>query len=118
MKPIPEVLDEIEAQAAKATLEPWEAANVVLGDGSRRTQIRVSESHVLAYLFRFSDDVPPDAAFIAAARSAVPALVAEVKLLREACERVTKADPWTERGAALGKIDALLHPDRRLGEKP
>jgi hypothetical protein len=69
-----EQLQEIEARAAAATPGPWRTRDQ---RGSNLEQVEsVSGWHV-------GDDFSPqDAAFIAAAREAVPALVAEVRLLR------------------------------------
>jgi hypothetical protein len=73
-------LDTLDALAAAATPGPWE-----MGTGKAYNVLTLTE--VLAEGLESAD-----AAFIAAARDAVPALVAEVRRLREVTRPVTLPD--------------------------
>lgn len=86
-------LDHLESLAAAATEGPWRVTTGLLeGRGPLRVMVE-DPRHVLAdermgYLVATTgkasnSDSAPDAAFIAAARTAVPALCAEVRRLRE-----------------------------------
>jgi hypothetical protein len=75
-------LSEYEALAAAATPGPWRAERDHLGHW-RITWPHSQNSSILRKQKVFSDE---DVAFIAAAREAVPALVAEVRRLREALD--------------------------------
>ncbi len=79
----PEKLTEIEARCKAATGGPWYAINIVVGDGGKRTGIYQTEnaSGSVAYCFRFSDDIVPDAEFLAHARQDLPDCLAEIKRL-------------------------------------
>ena len=105
-----EQLQAIKARANAATPGPWECHNddfvVVLHDGVWHT-ISIP-------------DTSPNAAFIAAARADVPALVAEVERLRAELAAVPVAeigrmvdDSLTTRDIAV--IDAWIHGDKPDG---
>lgn len=119
VKPIPDVLDEIGALAEAATPGPWilfpsnhsegdiAAVDLCSTHGAcPRDGAHPEIAHCHECVIRDAGQ-RKDAAFIAAARSAVPALVAECRLLREA---LINAEDWIH--------SELLRPDRRLGEKP
>lgn len=81
-----EELARLEALAAAATPGPWTERL----DETRPDWRRVyGEGRDIAYMPPWATTVEPDAAFIAAARTAVPKLVAEVRRLREftACQK-------------------------------
>ena len=84
----PERLDEIEARANAATQGPWEWHPYM---GSGATLAKPNRPFHELNILKTTDDWPPvaaDAEFIAAARTDVPALLAEVRRLQDAVERV------------------------------
>ena len=84
----PERLDEIEARANAATPGPWEWHPYM---GSGATLAKPNHPFHELNILKTTDDWPPvaaDAEFIAAARTDVPALLAEVRRLQAAVERV------------------------------
>lgn len=81
-------LDEIEARANAATQGPWEWHPYM---GSGATLAKPNRPFHELNILKTTDDWPPvaaDAEFIAAARTDVPALLAEVRRLQAAVERV------------------------------
>ena len=84
----PERLAEIEARANAATQGPWEWHPYM---GSGATLAKPNHPFHELNILKTTDDWPPvaaDAEFIAAARTDVPALLAEVRRLQAAVERV------------------------------
>ena len=84
----PERLAEIEARANAATQGPWEWHPYM---GSGATLAKPNHPFHELNILKTTDDWPPvaaDAEFIAAARNDVPALLAEVRRLQDAVERV------------------------------
>jgi len=96
-------LAEIEERCEAATYGPWYAINIVVGDGGSRTGIYSNRnaSNSIAYCFRFSDDIVPNASFIAHARQDLPDCHAEIKRLQD---RI--AEIGLERDIALGELEA------------
>ena len=90
-------LDRLQALADAATGGPWTAATTVDEYGQRLHTMDVLP------LTSFGEIEPHDAAFIAASRDAIPALIAEVRRLR-----------WqaAERGSLLA--ECLMHDMRHL----
>ena len=81
-------LDEIEARADAATPGAWEWHPYM---GSGATLAKPNHPFHELNILKTTDDWPPvaaDAEFIAAARTDVPALLAEVRRLQAAVERV------------------------------
>ena len=88
-----ERLDEIEARANAATQGPWERHPYM---GSGATLAKPNHPFHELNILKTTDDWPPvaaDAEFIAAARTDVPALLAEVRRLQAAAERVPEPLP-------------------------
>ena len=102
-----EELTAIEARAAAATVGPWRhdtdggAIGAVEAGGMALAQVqqRVPRDNARRDL---------DAAFIAAARADVPALVAEVRRLRTEVAKVTVAEKLVV-NAAVALVDSLDH---------
>lgn len=87
-------IDELEALASAATPGPWEAGEPNnWGDDDDIPQSGVMVNGTPITWDDHSGDVfnPADAEFIAAARTAVPELIAEVRRLRDVVEQQKKA---------------------------
>lgn len=86
----PEQLDAIEARANAATPGPWRvwysSTTIAAIEAADRWIVEGSDGHAI-YI------ASADAAFIGAARTDVPALVAEVRRLQTWIEELTR-DPW------------------------
>ena len=78
-------LDALKALADAATPGPWEVEqhSGILCNGTPSTCAVLSSSECDMASFGDSEQALADAAFVAAARAAVPALIAEVERLRE-----------------------------------
>ena len=80
----PEQIAEWERLAAEATAGPWVCGTDGAIYSAEHKLITETDDHGDGWMF------PPDATFISAARTAVPALVAEVRRLREALEQIER----------------------------
>lgn len=106
-----EQLAEWERLAAAATPGPWEAIPTVDADfATIKTRGKLGWMQYHEYDPGID---ATDAAFVAAAREAVPALVAEVRRLREALravERVVDGDGDASRAAIADIVGPALYP--------
>ena len=97
-----ERLAEIEARANAATQGPWEWHPYM---GSGATLAKPNHPFHELNILKTTDDWPPvaaDAEFIAAARTDVPALLAEVRRLQDAAQAIA-VKAWDEGYAEGGR---------------
>jgi hypothetical protein len=108
-------LDRLQALADEATAGPWTAAATVDEYGQRLHTVDVLP------LTTFGEIELNDAAFIAASRDAVPALIAEVRRLRE--ENARSLDAWLRHegiqpdGEMCATVSSVLAENERLREE-
>lgn len=108
-------LDRLQALADEATAGPWTAAATVDEYGQRLHTVDVLP------LTTFGEIELNDAAFIAASRDAVPALIAEVRRLRE--ENARSLDAWLRHegiqpdGEMRATVSSVLAENERLREE-
>lgn len=105
---IPEELDRLTECEKKATPRPWRERNNYVMD---------PDNEAVALCFAS----PADALIVAEARNALPAIIREIRLLREALERADAA--WLSKTRGYVNVDGLPdgpHPllsrTRKLGE--
>lgn len=74
-------IEEIEMRALRATREPWKVE--YLGDNGYPQRITDNRATIVAEVHEGTGDPAPNAEFIAAARTDVLVLIAEVRRLRK-----------------------------------
>lgn len=99
-------LDRIEALVAVATPGPWTAERDALGHW-RIVWPHSANSSVLRKQKLFSDE---DIEFIAAARTDVPALAAEVRRFRAVLGRIGEDIEYSPLAAAVARVALALTP--------
>lgn len=99
----PEQLDSLEALAAAATPEPWRvgydgASRPIITTGERTMWLSVGRLEGgAAHAYANEDN---DAAFVAAAREAVPQLIAAYRVQQEALRRIVRYTDWDGKDSA------------------